>query len=118
RLVTYRRLDTPAAPLMAAFRMPTGDGMVDNFNAGGIAAPVDLATGEMGRAVARHLTGGAFDVHPTSGAPITGVRLPKWSDALALGLRAHDAFPRMPFVGWDVVITAGKPLLLEANPTW
>jgi hypothetical protein len=119
RIVTYRRLPSaPAAPLMASFRMPTGRGMVDNFHAGGIAAPVNLATGVLGRAVARDLTGGTYDTHPTSGAVITGFQLPNWSAALGLSLRAHDCFPWMPFVGWDVVITASDPLLLEANVTW
>ena len=118
RIVTYRRLDAPAAPLMAAFRMPVGHGMVDNFNAGGIAAPVDLATGVLGRAVARHLAGGTHDVHPTSGAAIAGFQLPDWREALDLSLRAHDGFPWMPFVGWDVVLSDAAPLLLEANPTW
>lgn len=92
--------------------------MVDNFNAGGIAAPVNLTTGVLGRAVARHLTGGVFDSHPTSGTAITGFQLPNWPATLDLSLRAHDCRPSMPFVGWDVVITSSNPVLLEANPTW
>jgi hypothetical protein len=98
--------------------MPTGKAMVDNFNAGGVAAPVDLATGVLGPGVARYLTDGSFDTHPTSGAPITGFALPLWSDAVALALRAHDCFPWVPFVGWDVVISSDVPRLLEANMTW
>ena len=38
---------------------------------------------------------------------------------LALALAAHDAFPTMPTVGWDVaVIDAGKPMLIEGNSCW
>jgi hypothetical protein len=118
RIVTCRPLDGPPAALFAAFRMPTGKAQVDNFNAGGVAAPVDLSTGVLGPGVARYLTDGAFDTHPTSGAPIAGFQLPLWSEAVALTLRAHDCFPWMPFVGWDVVISPDMPRLLEANMTW
>lgn len=118
RMVTYQPASGPAACLMATLRMPTGSAMVDNINAGGLAAPVDLDTGVAGRAYSKDMTAGGHDVHPTSGAPIAGFRLPCWTDVVALSNRAQDAFAWMPFIGWDVVIGPSGPFLLEANPVW
>ena len=118
RIVSGRPLRGSSVALFATLRMPTGSAMVDNFNAGGIAAPVDMGTGVLGSAVGRYLTSGVFDAHPTSGAPILGFQLPYWSDAVALVLRSHDCFAWVPFVGWDIVIAPDGPHLLEANMTW
>ena len=41
--------------------MPTGGKSVDNFDAGGVAAPVDAVTGVMGAAVAKDPTRGRFE---------------------------------------------------------
>jgi hypothetical protein len=118
RVVTYRRPGNRPAPLLSSFRMPTGEGVVDNFAAGGIASPVDLPTGTLGPAVAKNLSRGIFLTHPDSGHQIAGERLPFWREILQLTLTAHQCFDWMPFVGWDVAITPDGPVLLEANPTW
>jgi Sugar-transfer associated ATP-grasp len=118
RVVTYRWPTGDPAILMACLRMPTAGGIVDNFAAGGIAAPVDPHTGAVGEAVAKKLSRGRFRSHPDSRAPIAGVRLPLWAETRSLALDAHRGFDWMPFVGWDIAVTPDGPLLLEANPVW
>jgi hypothetical protein len=98
--------------------MPTGRLEVDNFEAGGIAAPIALHSGVMGKAVAKDPRRGAFPIHPDSGAQIEGVEVPLFKESIDATLAAHNHFPWVPFVGWDVVVTDGGPLLLEANPNW
>jgi hypothetical protein len=117
RVVTYRRPSGTAGLIMCALRMPTGGQAVDNFAAGGIAAPVD-ATGTLQAAVAKDPGRGTFPSHPDSGAPIAGIGVPHFAEALELAQRAHAAFSWVPTVGWDVVITREGPVLLEANPGW
>lgn len=118
RVVTCRSGAAEFAPLMAAFRMPTGPAAVDNFTAGGLAASVSIASGILGAAIRKAAQGETLDCHPDSGARITGTELPLWPAALDLCRRAHRAFPAFPFIGWDIVLTDAGPLLLEANLTW
>jgi hypothetical protein len=57
-------------------------------------------------------------VHPVTGAPTVGVQLPEWDAVLALVSRAAEAFAPLRAVGWDVAITDGGVVLLEANAWW
>jgi hypothetical protein len=118
RVVTFRRPSGETGVLLACLRMPTGLLQCDNFEAGGIAAPIDLQTGLMGKAVSKDPRRGAFAVHPDSGAPIEGAVVPLFRESVDATFSAHECFPWIPFVGWDVVVTDGGPLLLEANPDW
>jgi hypothetical protein len=118
RVVTYRRLSGESGALLAVLRMPTGASPVDNFEAGGIAAPIDLQTGKLGIAVAKDPSRGTFTHHPDSQACIEGYAVPFFSEAIDVALSAHACFPWVPSVGWDVVITDAGPRLLEANPNW
>lgn len=118
RIVTYRSADSTPRILMSSFRMPTGEGIVDNFAAGGIAAPVDFETGRLGVAIGKDVSRGQFREHPDSGAPIAGTALPFWPEAQRLALDAQRLFNDVPFVGWDIVLGPDGPTLLEANTTW
>ena len=117
RIVTFSRRDGVADVFMATFRMPTGESRVDNFAAGGLAAPVELATGRLGVAV-RKKVASEVATHPDTNGQIEGVTLPYWNEARELVLQAHSRFGDLPFVGWDVAITADGPVLVEANPIW
>ncbi|MBI2255413.1 MAG: hypothetical protein HYU58_12395 [Proteobacteria bacterium] len=102
----------------AVFRMGTSEkSIVDNFHAGGVAAPVDLATGALGRATDFGLAPslGWVDIHPATGARITGRVLPQWDEIAALARRAHAAFADRVVIGWDIAITASGMLLVEGN---
>jgi hypothetical protein len=121
RLVTFRRpVSTNAEVLLAAFRMPQGEDVADNFARGGLACPIDLGTGRLGAAVYKDLGLAHLDVeqHPHTGGAISGRQLPYWQEVIELGLRAHQAFPEYPSVGWDIAITSEGPVLLEANYNW
>lgn len=102
----------------AVFRMGTNEkSIVDNFHAGGIAAPIDLATGTLGRATDFGLAPslGWLDAHPATGARITGRVLPLWDDVKALAEQAHAAFAGRIVIGWDIAITQTGLLLVEGN---
>lgn len=118
RIVTCRNEHGNFEPTNAVLRMAQGDNrVVDNFHAGGLAAQVDLASGQLGRATDLGLTPavGWCDTHPDSGAPITGRVLPFWDATLDLVTRAHAAFADRVIIGWDVGIMPDGPELVEGN---
>ena len=118
RLVTVRPIDGAPRVLYACFRMPVGDSPADNFDRGGLAAPVDLAAGTLGvgrRKDPRQLAV-PVERHPTSDAPIVGHRLPRWEEAVALAAHAHTMVaPSIGIVGWDVAFTDRGLVIVEAN---
>ncbi len=118
RIVTCRNENGGFEPTNAVLRMAQGGNhVVDNFHAGGLAARVDLSTGQLGRATDLGLTPavGWRDTHPDSGAPIAGRVLPFWDATLDLVTRAHAAFADRVIIGWDVGIMPDGPELVEGN---
>lgn len=100
---------------LAYLRMGRAGAVVDNFTSGGIVAPIDMATGALGKATdgtAAHLT---FSHHPDNGAPIEGVALPFFAEAQRLAERCLAVFPRINFAGIDVAIAPEGPVIIEMN---
>lgn len=93
---------------------------VDNFKmgAGGLSAWIDIGTGELGPAACKPDMGDVewHDTHPETGAPIRGVRLPRWKETTEDILRRAARLPFIPFIGWDVVLTGDGYQVLELNP--
>jgi hypothetical protein len=98
--------------------MAHGELIADNFAAGGLAAPVDLARGTLGLARRRARPFVPVEEHPDSGHPIEGTAVPFWNEALDLAIDAHREFRDMASVGWDVAITESGPVLVEGNAIW
>jgi hypothetical protein len=119
RVLTARRCDGSPELQRSVLRMPTGSNLADNFAAKGIAAPVEIGSGEIGAAVSKSVEGAirgeSFARHPDTGQRIAGVRIPAWAEVRDLCESAHRRFPEFHSVGWDVAITADGPLLLEGN---
>lgn len=44
--------------------------------------------------------------------------MPHWPEVRDLALRAAAAFPWVRFVGWDIAISEGGPVLVEGNERW
>jgi hypothetical protein len=117
RVVTCRPPDGPPSFVLAAYRLTLGDGVVDNYSAGGAACFVDPATGELGPALRQDPAGPMrrYARHPLSGAPIEGTRIPHWPEIVPLALRAHGLLGTLATVGWDVAVTPDGPLIVEGN---
>ncbi len=89
----------------------------DNFQRGGLAAEVDLATGVLGKATAEPRNGKLewFSHHPETGAPIEGLRVPGWQNIVEHLLAATEAYDFLDYVGWDVVAREDGFSVLEGN---
>ncbi len=89
----------------------------DNWTRGGLSAPVDLATGELGRAtrLPDRDTKEWFDHHPDTGAPIRGEVVPYWQEVYDLVMHSAKVLSFMEYIGWDIVVTPSGPVVLEAN---
>jgi hypothetical protein len=95
--------------------MPT-----DNWSGGGVCAPIDLATGRLGKARIHPLAASGsrepFTHHPDSGARIEGGVLPHWDAVRETVLRAATTLPVNRYIGWDVLVDeSGAPVIIEAN---
>lgn len=118
RVVTCRNETGGFEATDAAFRMPkVPEAKVDNFHAGGIAASVDMRTGELGPASDVGVRPGStwHTTHPHSGATIEGRKLPYWAETLDLACRAHAAIPSWTVTGWDIAICDDGPMIIEGN---
>lgn len=104
---------------MAAHRIGTERSRpVDNWSVGGVSAPIDLETGELGQAAQFPFSQEVprYSRHPDTGARIEGASVPAWE-------RIHttvEAFARenthLPAIGWDVVLNDDEaPIVIEAN---
>jgi hypothetical protein len=118
RIVTCRSPSGALEAMPPVIRMGAGRIAAANLTQGGLAAPIDRATGTIcGAALQYHdLLGVAFrDRHPDSGRSFSGFRVPMLEEAIALGLRAHRAFASLHFIGWDVAVAPEGPILIEGN---
>lgn len=114
RIVTVLTEGVPHI-VYAFIRIGNGGRFVDNINAGGMAAPVNIETG-----VIEHP---AFDkdsiyyeTHPYTNCPIKGYQLPCWDKAVETVLKAATVVPEVGYVGWDVAATKDGVVLIEGNP--
>lgn len=117
RVVTYTDCDEVHI-VLATLRSAKGNGMVDNFHAGGICMAVDLQTGAV-TSDGMDEEARVFSVHPLTGTPLRGFRLPNWEKAMDVVRRAARemyALPRCRFLGWDVAfLENGEVAVIECN---
>lgn len=96
------------------FRIGNNGSYVDNFNSGGMVAPVDELTGVVkDKAIDKNKI--LYTVHPYSSATIEGFAFPYWEDAMNMVRRAAQVVPQMGYIGWDVAFTPDGPCLVEGN---
>ena len=112
RIVTILKDGTPHV-ICSYFRIGNGK-FVDNFNSGGMVAPVDEKTGEvMDRAIDKNKN--LYETHPQTGAKIIGFKFPDWDKAINMCKEAAKVVPQMGYVGWDVCFTPDGPIFVEGN---
>lgn len=98
----------------AFIRIGNGERPVDNINAGGMCAPIDVDTGIITH-VGYDKDRITYKEHPKTGYPIEGTQIPMWNESAALALECAKRIPEMGYVGWDVAVTPTGPVLVEGN---
>lgn len=108
RIIVYR-----SEPAMAMLRLPTkASGGRANLHQGGLGTGVDLVSGLTHHAVQRNRV---VRVHPDTGRPVVGMRVPHWAEMLRMARRVAEA-SGLGYVGVDLILDADDgPMLLEAN---
>ena len=113
RIVTIVDDDGTTHIICAYFRIGNGK-HVDNFNSGGMVAPVNEETGEViDKAIDKNKN--LYEYHPKTKAVIKGFVFPEWSKALKMVKQASKIVPNMRYIGWDVCFSTNGPILVEGN---
>ncbi|MBS5507777.1 MAG: hypothetical protein KHX31_03990 [Akkermansia sp.] len=92
---------------------------LSNGRAGGIAVGIDR-TGMLNTKGHRNLKScfGKFHQHPDTGIPFSGFQIPFFEESRQLALSAHQLFPGIHSIGWDIAVTPEGPVIIEANRDW
>jgi hypothetical protein len=118
RIMTLWRESEPAPFIAGAVqRIGTEASLpVDNYSRGGLAAPIDAATGRLAAASRRTHRDRRLSHHPDTGRPIDGEIIPDWEGIRAEVLRLTAALPLNCYVGWDIFVNAeGRIAVCEIN---
>jgi len=106
-------------PIRAVWKVAVRPNHVDNFSLGtkgNLIGDIDLSKGEVSRMVDGFWPSTQTQpLHPTSGKPFAGFRLPGWRDVLACCEQAGSVFPLMGVHHWDIALTDRGPMILELN---
>ena len=96
------------------FRIGNNGRHVDNFNSGGMVAPVDEKTGIVrDKAIDKNKT--LYATHPQTGAVIQGFQFPDWDKAMEMVRKAAPIVPQVAYLGWDIAFTEQGPCIVEGN---
>lgn len=118
RIVTILDDASDVQIIAAILRIGKG-GVIDNYSAGGMAAPVDLGSGRVIGGANVLEPGAPLQLyHPITNARLVGFELPYWGEILDLVRQAAWVIPEVRTVGWDVAITENGPILVEGNDNW
>lgn len=119
RIITFID-DTGQVEFWAALLRIGNGGSVDNFDAGGITAQINLETGVVeGPLVLKDPFSRKLDrTHPLTGAEVLGARLPYWEEGLQLVREAALSNRSVRTVGWDLILLETGPAILEGNDNW
>lgn len=112
RVVTILKDNVPHV-ICAYFRIGNGK-YVDNFNSGGMVAPVDLESGIV-KDLAIDKQKNLYERHPLTNTVIKGFKFPDWQQALDMCKEACFVVPQMGYIGWDVGFSIKGPVFVEAN---
>lgn len=114
RILTVYRYDEKVKIIAAYQRIGNNGNIVDNFNGGGMTAPIDEKTGII-KFPAMDKKKNIYYEHPMTKTKIVGFKIPKYKEAIKLVKIAAKVIPEIRYVGWDIAITDKGPVIIEGN---
>lgn len=113
RVVTILK-DNTVTPVFAFWRIGNNGKFVDNLNSGGMAALLDISTGQV-TLPAADKKGITYKCHPATGKQIVGFKIPMWDEIIKTVCRAAKVLPQVGYVGWDVALSQDSIQIIEGN---
>ena len=114
RLITFRTKHGIEIPY-TFMKIGRAGSFIDNGGAGGILAGVDEKTGVVNTRGIDELHR-KYDVHPDSGTPFVGHRLPQWERLLSMCREMTEKAPTIGYIGWDYAYTdKDEWVVIEGN---
>jgi len=121
RVITVLDSNGKVVILGTILRIGVENNVIDNFDAGGVSAVVNLESGVVEGPLLYKDPRKKIkktSVHPTTNVKILGTVLPFWKELIDLVQELALVVPEVRTVGWDIAITEKGPLLLEGNNNW
>lgn len=124
RVVTFLMGERSVEIPFAVVKIPVGNSVTDNFDAGysgNWVCPVDVSTGRLGNAVGKRKNMPVFseiERREDTGACFREMEVPLWEEVKKTVTRAAFVFSDLRTLGWDVAITDDGPSILETNWDW
>ena len=118
RVVTGRYPDGRTEVIMATLRFPAHSALTCAETNTTLCAAVDLDAGRLHAAGSKDPALGRMERHPLSGQQVRDFPVPHWEELKSLALRAHEAWPDFPFIGWDISDTPEGLYLVEGGCLW
>lgn len=119
RLTTYRHPSTERMFIATGFhRFGTSQSVpVDNWDAGGIVAEVNIDTGVLGEVIMSPLSRPVewLTKHPNTQHDIAGVQIPQWDNITSKVLEMSDYLQYYDLLAWDLVLTNTGLKIIECN---
>ena len=113
--VNTLRLVTLNYKLVVAFlRIGNNNAVVDNFNHGGMAAPINIETGLI-EYPAIDKNENLYYKHPLTNEKIKGFIVPDMMELKDYVEKLAREIPEVRYVGWDVCPTENGPAIIEGN---
>jgi len=115
RVLTYRNLEGDVSVKFSYLRFSATESRVDNTAQGGALCKI-RRDGFLEAVAYDSLCFPVGDRHPLTGVNFGSVQIPNYASVLARCVEAHNRFPYLRIVGWDMAINhKGEPVLLEWN---
>lgn len=91
--------------------------VVDNWSSGGLSASINIENGKLTDAIQFPQNNKLIShiVHPDSFEKIENETVPNWEKIVSTVLDLAKSISFLPYVGWDIVLSDDKILILEAN---
>jgi hypothetical protein len=118
RIMTVIGADKKLKTIAAYASIPYGTPVVNHGIYGGIVVRIDHNTGVFDAAYSIVPPADNITHHAKTGAKIEGYQLNEWPELEALAKTGHSYFPESYTIGWDLVLTADGPQILEGNTQW
>jgi putative polysaccharide biosynthesis protein len=119
RLATVRVMTLGGELWRAAWKIPAGANVADNFwRTGNLLATIDPGTGRITRVVrGTGLAQEEVTQHPDTGAELIGIEVPCWHEIVGMARSAAATLEEVPLIGWDMAATEAGIAIVEPNFT-